>query len=133
MMTLDLPIPFAYAIDRANHRVVLGTKAEAVARYLECSSDPAAGQFFRKLQATAFSGAQAFACVNLDAFHEWAGKHRDRLASALAARQNRPVADVESDLAQVLALAQLFQAGFVTSRIEADAVRGAPQHRADPA
>jgi hypothetical protein len=120
VMTLDPPVPFAYAIDRANHRVVLGTKAAAVARYLESSADPAAGQFFRTLQATAFAGAQAYACVNLDAFSEWAGKHRDRLASALATRQNRPIADVESDLAQVLALAQLFQAGFVTSRIDAD-------------
>jgi hypothetical protein len=119
--TLDLPIPFAYAIDRANHRVVVGTKAAAVVRYLECSSDPAAGQFFRKLQANAFSGAQAYACVNLDAFHEWAGTHRDRVAQALAARQDRPIATVEGDVAQVLALAQLFQAGFVTSRFEADA------------
>ena len=99
----------------------MGTRAASVARYLECSSDPDAGRFFRELQARAFSGSEAFGCVNLDLFNEWADKHRESLAQALAARQSRPVAAVESDLDQVLALAQLFRAGFVTSRIEADA------------
>jgi hypothetical protein len=135
--TLDIPIAFAYAIDRANHRVILSTRPEAVARYLECSSDLSAGQFFRKLQMTAFPRADAFGCVNLDAFSEWAGKHRVRLTQALAARQNRPVAAVEGDLDHVLALAQLFRAGFVTSRIEADATAvhhciGLIRHAQDP-
>src|SRR5262249_38321185 len=33
--TLDVPLPFAYAVDQAWGRLVLGTSAAAVARYLE--------------------------------------------------------------------------------------------------
>ena len=35
--TLDVPIPFAYAVDRMQARLVMGTSAGAVARYLENS------------------------------------------------------------------------------------------------
>ena len=116
--TLDPPIPFAYAVDRARDRLVLGTSADAVARYLESSSDPKAGERFRRLQAAAFADAETFVCVDLDALNKLAGKHRARLVQALAARQKRPADDVDRDLTQVLALARLFRAGFVTSRFE---------------
>ena len=38
--TLDSPISFAYAVDSAGSRLVLGTSAGSVARYLESASDP---------------------------------------------------------------------------------------------
>ncbi len=38
--TLDPPVPFAYAVDRVGHRLVLGDSAGAVERYLACGADP---------------------------------------------------------------------------------------------
>jgi hypothetical protein len=119
--TLDPSIPFGYAIDRANHRLVLGTAAASVARYLESTSDPKAGDRFKQFQAAAFPGAETFLCVDLDALSKLAGKNRERLSQALAARQKRSTGEIDGDLAHVLALAQVFQAAFITSRFDADA------------
>jgi hypothetical protein len=119
--TLSTPIPFAYAIDRPGGRLVLGTSAPAVARYLESASDPEAGVRFRDLQAAAFPGFATFICIDLDAVTRLGSQYRARLARNLAARQNRPAAEVEGDLEHVLALAGLFRAAFIASRIEPDA------------
>jgi len=119
--TLDFPIPFAYAVDSAGSRLVVGTSADSVARYLESSSDPKAGDRFRRLQAAAFPGDETYFCIDFDALNNLAGHHRDRLVQSLAARKQRPAADVDHDLTQVLALARLFEAAFVTSRFEPDA------------
>jgi hypothetical protein len=119
--TLDTPIPFAYAVDRAGNRLVLSTSADSVVRYLEGSSNPKAGERFRRFQATAFPEAETFLCVDLDALNGLAGRHRDILAQTIATRQNRLVADVNRDLDQVLTLARLFQAAFLTSRIDPEA------------
>jgi hypothetical protein len=121
VMTLDVPLAFAFAVDRVNCRLVLGTSAAAVVRYLESSSDPEAGRRFRDLQAAAFPDAETFVCVDLDALTRFAGRDRGRLARILAARQTRPAAEVERDLDHVLALARLFRAAFLTSRMEPDA------------
>jgi hypothetical protein len=119
--TLSTPIPFAYAVDRKGGRLVLGTSASAVARYFESASDPDAGARFRALQAAAFAEYETFVCVDLEAVTRLAGIYRDRLARNLAARQKRPAAEVGRDLEHVLALAGLFRAAFVASRIEPDA------------
>jgi hypothetical protein len=119
--TLGVPIPFAYAIDRAGGRLVLGTSAVSVARYLEAASDPEAGARFRRWQAAAFPGFETFACVDLDALARHADRSRARLARRLAARQDRPAGEVEGDLEHFSALARLFRAAFVASRIEPDA------------
>jgi hypothetical protein len=119
--TLDIPLPFAYAVDSAHGRLVLGTSAVAVARYLESTSDPEAGRGFRELQAAAFPDAGTFLCLDLDALTRLAGRHRDRLVRNIAARQKRTAADVGKDLDHVLALARLFRAAFLTSRMEPDA------------
>ena len=121
MTTLDIPLPFAFAVDRVQGRLVLGSSAVAVARYLESSSDPEAGRRFRELQAVAFADAETFVCVDLDALTRLADRYRDRLARNFAARKKRPAADVERDLDHVLALARLFRAAFITSRMESDA------------
>jgi hypothetical protein len=118
--TLDPPLPFAYALDPKNSRLILGTSAGSVARYLEMSEDPHAGERFRAFQAAAFVEAETFVCIDLDASTRLAGQYRDRLASNLAARQKRSVADVEGDLDHVLAMAGLFRAAFLTCRIEPD-------------
>jgi hypothetical protein len=119
--TLDFPIPFAYAVDGPGSRLVLGTSAASVARYLEASSDPKAGDRFRRFQAAAFPGDETFFCVDLDALNRLAGRHRHRLVQTLAARKKQPPSDVDRDLSHVLALAGLFQAAFVTSRLDPDA------------
>ena len=101
--------------------LVLGSSAVAVARYLESSADPEAGRRFREIRSAAFADAETFACVDLDALTGLADRYRDRLTRSLAARQKRPTAEVEKDLDHVLALARLFRAAFLASRIEADA------------
>jgi hypothetical protein len=119
--TLSTPIPFAYAVDRTGGKLVLGTSASSVAGYLRSASDPDSGGRFRDIQAVAFPGYETFLCVDLESLTGLAGRYRDRLARSLAARQKRPIADVESDLEHVLALARLFRAAFIASRIEPDA------------
>ena len=119
--TLSAPLPFAYAVDGRGGRLVLGTSARSVSRYLDGTSDPESGARFRDLQAATFPGYATFACVDLDAMTRLADRFRDRLAKTLAARQNRPTKEVEGDLEHVLALARLFRAAYVASRIEPDA------------
>jgi hypothetical protein len=120
--TLDVPLPFAYAVDRVHGRLVLGTSAGAVARYLECgSSDANASGGFWGLQAAAFAGFETFLCIDFDAVTRLSDRYRDRLILSLAHRQKRPVAAVEGDLEHLLALVRLFRAAFLASRIEPDA------------
>lgn len=119
--TLRPPIPFAYAVDRASGRLVLGTSAPSVARYLEAAADPEAGARFRDLRAAAFPEYDSFVCIDLDAVTRLGGRYRARVASKVAARRHRPEADVERDLEHVLALAHLFRAAFIAGRIEPDA------------
>jgi hypothetical protein len=119
--TLDPPIAFAYAVDQIRDRLVLSTSPAAVARYLEHAGDQNAGSSFGRIRAAAFADATSCACVDFDALGLVVAGHRDRVVRALAARQNRPIADVDRDLAHALALARLFRAGFITSRIDTDA------------
>jgi hypothetical protein len=121
VMTLDPPISFAYAVDRSAGRLVLGTTMGAVGRYLESSSDPSAGGRLRQLRSEAFADAETFLYLDFDALNRLASKHRDRLVQTLAARQKRPIDEVDRDLAQVQSMARLFRAGYLTSRFDADA------------
>jgi hypothetical protein len=119
--TLDPAVPFAYAVDRILGRLILSTSPGAIARYLESSSDPEAGDRFGRIRAEAFAHAVTYACVDFDALENLAGKHRGRLVQTLATRQKRSVDEVDRDLSHVLALARLFRAGFITSRLDVDA------------
>ncbi len=118
---LGNPTPFAFTVDATGSRLILGTSQEAVARYLEAASKPEAGARFRQLRARAFPDTQTFLCVDLSALSSLAGRHHDQLIELLATRKNRPTADVERDLAQVVALGKLFEAAFLTSRFEPEA------------
>jgi hypothetical protein len=115
------PSPFAYAVDDSGSRLILGTSAQTVARYLDAASKPEAGARFRRFRARAFPDAQTFLCVDLSALSSLAGRHHDQLIELLATGKNRPAADVERDLAQVIALGKLFEAAFITSRFEPEA------------
>ena len=74
--TLDPPVPFAYAVDRAGRRLVVGNSVAAVERYLAAGSDPEAGSRFRRLQATAFADAHSFLCLDLAAVQTAVETHR---------------------------------------------------------
>ncbi|APW63738.1 hypothetical protein [Paludisphaera borealis] len=116
--SLSTPYPFAYAVDRPGRRVVLGTSADAVTRYLDAGADPKAGTRFRAIQAAAFPDCASYVCLDLAAIHGLAVQHRDRLIDAAAKKQKRPAADVGHDLDQVLGLVQLFDAAFLAARVD---------------
>jgi hypothetical protein len=120
MKTLDPPVPFAYAMDRAGHRLVLGNSAGAVERYLACGSDPNAGARFRRLQTRAFPEARSFVCLDLAAVGTTIATHRDRILGILANHAHRSRDEVARDLDQFLALSGLFDAAYLTSRIDPD-------------
>jgi len=121
--SLDAPYPFAFAIDPQARRLILGTSAAAVARYLESGADADAGARFRDVRDAAFPDCEAFACADLAALVALADEHRDRLVSALARRQGRPADDAARDLAQALDLARLFDAAYVAGRVETPRAR----------
>ena len=119
--TLDPPVPFAYAVDRARSRLILSTSPAPSARYLEsrpirrpASGSP--GSRPRRLKTPIPTRASTSLPSSTSA-----DKHRERLVQTLAARQKRPVDEVDRDLSHVLAIARLFRAGFITSRFDADA------------
>jgi len=118
--TLDPPVPFAYTVDRCGHRLVLGNSAGAVDRYLACGSDPTAGARFRRLQARAFPEAHSFLCLDLAAVGTMIETHRDRIIGILANQEHRSRDEVAHDLDQLLALSRLFDAAYLTNRIESD-------------
>ena len=120
MKTLDPPVPFAYAVDRSGHRLVLGDSAGAVDRYLACGSDPTAGARFRRLQARAFPEAHSFLCLDFTAVGTMIETHRDRIIGILANQEHRSRDEVAHDLDQLLALSRLFDAAYLTNRIESD-------------
>jgi len=118
--TLDPPVPFAYAVDRASHRLVLGDSAGAVERYLARGSDPNAGARFRGLQARAFPEAHSFLCLDLAAVGTMIATHRDRILGMLVNREHRSRDEVARDLDQFLALSRLFDAAYLTYRIDGE-------------
>ena len=67
LKSLDSPVPFAYAVDRPGHRLVVGNSVAAVERYLAAGTDPEAGSRFRRLRDTAFADADSFLCLDLAA------------------------------------------------------------------
>ncbi len=119
--TLDIPIAFAYAVDRTSGRVIVSTSTEAIARYLEHATDSRAGERFRRVQNASLSKLETFGWIDLEAINRLASRHRESLVGSLAARQGRPVGDVDRDLTQVQALARLIDAVIITTRIDPQA------------
>ena len=97
------------------------------------ASNPKAGDRFRQLKTRAFPDDETFFCVDLSALGKLAGRRHDRLVEILASRKNRPAADVDRDLSQVLAFARLFEAAYVTSRFEPEAAAVHRRIGLDPA
>jgi len=116
--SLSTPYPFAFAVDRPGRRVVLGDSADAVSRYLEAGADADSGRRFRTIRAAAFPDSDSYVCLDLAAVHRLAAEHRDRLIDVTARKQGRPAADVGRDFDQVLGLVQLFDAAFLSARVD---------------
>ena len=118
---LASPSPFAYAI--RDGRVVVGRDADAVARALAAQADPGAGDRVGRLRSAFFPDASSFAAADLKAVAAFASAHRPAIARRLAARRDRPPADVARDLDRALSLLGLFDAAFVASEVDADFTR----------
>lgn len=118
--TLEPPVPLACAVDRTGHRLVLGSSSAAVERYLAAGTDAAAGGRFRQLQARGFADAQSFLCLDLAAVANLIVKHRDRLTETLANQQKRDRNEVTHDLEQILAFSRLFDAAYLSIRIDSN-------------
>jgi hypothetical protein len=117
--SLDPPISAAFAIDRKGHRLVVGSSPEAVERYLLAGSGPAAGDRFSRLRDLAFPEAHSFLCVDLAAAESMIVRFRRELTDAIARQQGRSGEDVARDLEQVIDLSKLFDAAYLTNRIDA--------------
>ena len=110
--------PFTFAID--GDRLVLGSSSAAVVRALDGTHIATAGTL-EKLRAARFPKSGTFASVDLQQLHEFVLSHRGPIVERLAARQQRPVADMDRDLDQALALIALFRQAYLTSAVEPDA------------
>jgi hypothetical protein len=110
--------PFAYALRDA--RLFLGTSAAAVSRALAATSDPRASGRVDRVRSAFFPDAADFALADLRSIHDIADRRRPAVLRRLAARQDRPEAEVARDLDQALALIDLFDAGFLTSTLSPD-------------
>ncbi len=86
--TLDIPVPFAYAVDRVRKRVVVGTSSASVTQFIECAADTKAGKNLRILQKAVLTGADTFLCIDFTALNRLAAANRDRLVQMLAAHHS---------------------------------------------
>lgn len=125
--SLDVPYPFAFAIDRRGRRLTLGTSAASIARYLQAEARTGAGERFRAIRASGFPDCHAFAAADLAALGKLAAEHKGRLAAAAARRDGRKPEDVARDLDQLLSVARLFDAAFLAARF--DEPSGVVEHR----
>ena len=118
--TLDPTVPFAFAVDRQGHKLVVGTSSAAVERYLASSRDTKADARFRQVRSRAFPQAHSFLYLDMAAVQRMMAQHRDALAETIASRDHRVREEVARDLDQVLALTQLFDAAFLSNRVDGD-------------
>ncbi len=101
--TLRPPIPFAYAVNRAGGRLVLGTSAPSVARYLEAAADPRAGAVPRLpgRRVPGIRHVRLHRPRRRDPARRQVPRPRGRHGRRA---RHRPAAEVQDDLEQVLAL-----------------------------
>jgi hypothetical protein len=122
--TLEPPIPFAYAVEKGG-KLIVATTASAVARYLEMASVPAASDGgtgrFQKLREIAFPTAESYFCLDIDACVRYLSTDRQAFSARLSRKRQRPLTEVQADLDKLIGFASLFDAAFVTNRIDADA------------
>lgn len=117
--SLDVPYPFAFAIDGQRRRLTVGTSADAIARYLQAGARTDAGERFRAIRASGFPDCESFACVDVAAFVSLSGRYKEQLVAVAARRDGRPPEEVALDFDRFLAVASLFDAAFLAARFDA--------------
>jgi hypothetical protein len=120
LTTLDPPVPFAFAVDREGHRLILSNSAATLEHFLAGAPDVSGEGRFGRIRAAAFPDDRSFLYFDLIAVHRFVETHRDPIAAMLSAAKQRPKDDVARDLDQALALCRLFEAAYLTSRIDTD-------------
>jgi hypothetical protein len=126
--SLDVPYPFAFAIDRQGRRLTVGSSADSIAGYLQAGAKPSAGERFRAIRAAGFPDCDMYAAADLSALTDLAERHKDGLAAAaVGRREGRNPEQAARDLDQVMAAARLFDAAFLAARF--DEPTGIVEHR----
>ncbi len=118
--TLDPPVPFASAVDREGHRLILSNSAVALEQCLAGNPDATGSGRFGLIRAAAFPDDRSFLCLDLAAVQNLIETHRDQIAWMLSASDQRPKDEVARDLDQARDLCRLFDAAYLTSRIDLD-------------
>jgi hypothetical protein len=116
--TLEPSVPMAYAVDRSGGRVVVGNSAAAVERYVTATRSPQPGGRFGALKARAFDKAHSWFCFDLAAVQTAVEANRARLIEQIASREHRSPEDVGRDVDQMLSLMRLFDAAYMTFRLD---------------
>jgi len=113
---LSVKSPYAFTVMES--RLILGTSVGAVARALDSQSDPTSGRVFAKFRETLFPEATHFLAADLRAIHDFTNRARSIMSRRLAGRQKISEAEAARDLAQALALIELFDVAFLSSTVE---------------
>jgi hypothetical protein len=121
VMTLEPPIPFAFALDRGHHRLVLATSAAAATRYLESAQSSDKGPGIDRFKPKPLAAFDTFAAIDLQALDRVIIRHRPRVVAHLASRDHRAPGDVSRDLEHLLQICRLSPSLFIASRFEPDA------------
>ena len=118
--TLDPPVPFASAVDRQGHRLILSNSAVALEHYLAGNPEATGSGRFGLIRAAAFPDDRSFICLDLVAVQNLIETHHDQIARMLSASKHRPKDDVARDLDQARDFCRLFDAAYLTGRIDLD-------------
>lgn len=98
--------------------LALGTSARAVSDFARGRAPGAAGSTLAQVRARDPAGARTFLYADLEALARLAEEYRDALAARMADDRGVDPAAARKDLDQVLALARLFRAGYVTRLVD---------------
>jgi hypothetical protein len=100
--------------------LAVGNSAESVAALAKGGATRSGDSAFESLRSRHFPAAKTFLFADLEAIHRLADSRRDLLARKLAAEQGESVESTRRDLDQVLSLARLFRAAYITREVEPD-------------
>ncbi len=98
--------------------LALGTSARAVSDFARGRPADASPSAFDRIKNRYFPGSQTFVYADLEALTQLAETYREPLARKFTTDRGGDLASTRRDLDQVLALARLFQAGYMTRSVD---------------
>jgi len=116
--SLDPALPFAFAVDHRNPRLIVGDSPETIERIAGQGPGGPDAPGIRRIQSLAFPNAQSFACLDLAAVRSYFMSHRDSIVELISRRENRDRDQVARDLEDVAALAKLFEGVYWSCRVD---------------